>query len=565
MIDRGSTRNEPLVVVLGAGVNGAAVARELAVNGVGVVVIDAHDVAFGATSKSSRLIHGGLRYLEYGETDLVKESLEERGRLLRLAPQFVHPLRLFLPIERRTGGFWTAAARFVGLHPRRGGRRGLWVARAGLTMYDLFARDPLLPKHSVHRRGGDNGAPPTAPRYRFHCSYFDGQMLYPERFTLALLEDARRAAEGKSRFEVHTHAAVRLDGARLFVTTPGGVARSLEPALAINASGAWGDWTLRGLEIPSQRLFGGTKGSHILSFAGRLRDALAGSAIYAEADDGRLVFILPFGDGVYIGTTDEPFEEPPDQAVATEAEIQYLLEMVNEVFPDVSLQRSEVAMHCCGVRPLPYVSADTPSAITRRHWIAANQSGPFPIYTLIGGKLTTCRSLGEQTADQVLVRLGLPRIADTRERIVPGGEDYPADASRVAAMKERVARETGATAEQVRALWPLLGTRTREVFGESESAPLASLPGTDIPEAFARWSIRREWARTIEDLVERRLLLPYSRGVSLALLTRLGEILAEEGVLPATDVARAAEQAKESLRVHFGILLDSNVAAPSSA
>ena len=150
------------VLILGAGINGAALARELVLNGVPVWVVDKADIASGATAASSRLIHGGLRYLEYGELDLVRESLDERARLLRLAPQFVEPLRLYIPLTHRTGSFWRSVMRFFGaarssflsrlaLPGRR--ERGLWLVRMGLWLYDRFARDPEFPESSVVRVG----------------------------------------------------------------------------------------------------------------------------------------------------------------------------------------------------------------------------------------------------------------------------------------------------------------------------------------------------------------------------------------------------------------------------
>src|SRR5438128_6446838 len=143
------------VLILGAGINGAALARELALNGVGVVIVDTRDIAAGATAYSSRLIHGGLRYLEYGDFALGRESLAERTRLLRLAPDFVRPLRLFIPVRNRFGGLRSAARRFIGLNDRTGSgtllHRGKWTVRFGLWLYDYYARDPTLPAHQCHR------------------------------------------------------------------------------------------------------------------------------------------------------------------------------------------------------------------------------------------------------------------------------------------------------------------------------------------------------------------------------------------------------------------------------
>src|SRR5262245_43816919 len=207
------------VLILGAGINGAALARELALNSVGIVVVDTRDIAAGATAYSSRLIHGGLRYLEYGDFALVRESLAERTRLLRLAPQFVRPLRLYIPIRNRFGGLMQASRRFLGLKdrphesthsafriPHSALSRGLWTVRFGLWLYDKYARDPTLPKHDSHRATDPDVVPVDRSKYRWVCSFSDAQIVFPERFTLALLNDARQiaAAQG-SEFRVLTY------------------------------------------------------------------------------------------------------------------------------------------------------------------------------------------------------------------------------------------------------------------------------------------------------------------------------------------------------------------------
>ena len=173
------------MVILGAGINGCALARELVLNGVSVWLVDTADIAFGATAYSSRLIHGGLRYLEYGEFDLVRESLAERTRLLRLAPQFVRPLRLFIPVANRFGGIIESARRFL---LRRSGKssgsRGLWLVRMGLWFYDTYAHDPSLPRHQVHRIDDPCAVSIDDRQFRWLCSYYDAQIAYPERFVL---------------------------------------------------------------------------------------------------------------------------------------------------------------------------------------------------------------------------------------------------------------------------------------------------------------------------------------------------------------------------------------------
>ena len=183
------------VLILGAGINGAAIARELLLNRVPVCVVDTADICSGATAFSSRLIHGGLRYLEHGELDLVRESLAERTRLLRLAPQFVKPLRLFIPTRKRFSGLVRAARSFLGRTSNPTPRpvpRGFWLVRMGLWLYDTYAKDPQLPRRSVHRLDDVHVPRVDAGKYRWLSSFYDAQIVYPERFVLALLEDARR-------------------------------------------------------------------------------------------------------------------------------------------------------------------------------------------------------------------------------------------------------------------------------------------------------------------------------------------------------------------------------------
>ncbi|MGH7136481.1 MAG: FAD-dependent oxidoreductase, partial [Pirellulales bacterium] len=209
------------ILILGAGINGAALARELVLAGMPVVVVDTGDLARGATSCSSRLIHGGLRYLEYGEFDLVRESLAERTRLLRLAPQFVRPLKLFIPVSNRCGGLWESALRFFELRRTAGEtspHRGLWLVRAGLKLYDWYARDPTLPRHAVLSANSPLAPPVDRGRYPWLCAYYDAQVRYPERFVVALFEDARRLAEEqKLDFQLLTYHRTSLDGSTVSV------------------------------------------------------------------------------------------------------------------------------------------------------------------------------------------------------------------------------------------------------------------------------------------------------------------------------------------------------------
>jgi glycerol-3-phosphate dehydrogenase len=556
------------VLILGAGVNGACTARELALNGVPVWIVDKFDIAYGATSKSSRLIHGGLRYLEYGDTALVHESLDERARLLKLAPQYVKPVKLYIPIRQRFGGLIAAGLKFTrltrtGIGARTakalGGERGLETVRMGLRMYDFLSRGGGLPSHSVVRVG-ESGPRVDSLKYRWIAAYYDAQMLWPERFTLALLEDGRRAAEAKGvEFRVLTHHRARLVNGVVEIRptkSNAGEGLRLTPSTIVNATGAWGDYTLRDLPAPTKRLFGGTKGSHIFTHQAALVRALNGEAVYAEADDGRLVFILPFEDSVLVGTTDERFETTPDQAAASQSEIDYLVEMVNDVFPDVKLTAAEVDAHYSGVRPLPYQDEGTTASIPRGHWIESTSADGVPIDTLIGGKLTTCRALGEETANRILARLSVPRSIWTRERPVPGADHLSQDVAANTRFWSDVAASTGFQRESVIACGKLLGSRVLPVLnGLTDSEDRRLVVGTAFPRGVVRHLVETEWVADLEDLVERRLMLTDHKHLPETTLRELASLM------PGRDVEASIDELAARLRQFYGVVVDRELAA----
>ena len=559
------------VVILGAGINGAALARELALNRVPVMVVDTADIASGTTAYSSRLIHGGLRYLEYGEFDLVRESLAERTRWLQLAPHLVKPLQLFIPVGNWWGGLWSAARRFLHLPKKPSPRpsphsgegmtkpRGLVTVRTGLWLYDRYARDPSLSKSRVHKVGTSQGLPVDAKKYAWLCSYMDAQVLYPERMTVELLQDAAQAAqESGTPFEVLTyHRATIADGTVTIrsLRDPHTAERSITPAAIVNATGAWVDQTLATLHVPEKQLIGGTKGSHFVTHQQALKQTLDGRAIYAEAADGRPVFVMPFGEGTLVGTTDEPFHGDPHDALATEVELDYLVRAVNEVLPDVRLTRADIDLHYCGVRPLPYSDASLTAAITRRHWLHEHANTPIPMFSIIGGKLTTCRSLAQAATATILPKLGLAATVNSQARPLLGGEKYPQTGALVAEEWQRLATRFGLHREQVKSLWSLFGMQTRELLRElterGEFSP-ANLAGTELPRCIVRWVARHEWAATLGDLVERRLMLLYHPRLSLATLNDLADELIAVHRLAPDNKETEMGLVRERLRTRFG-------------
>ena len=538
------------VLILGGGINGASIARELAMRGVPAVVVDCDDLACGATSRSSRLIHGGVRYLEYAEFSLVREALHDRAHLLRCAPHLVKPLRFFIPLRSRFSGLRQAICRFLGwpVGPRR--TRGMTVVRFGLWLYDRFSRERDLPGARVVR-GGDDSAPRVDAAFRWQAVYDDAQVLYPERLVVELLLDAQAAA-GQTGAELHvfTHTSAQLSDGAVKLTReklqPGGegeeTVAEFRPSLIVNATGAWVDRTLRALDRDSRRLIGGTKGSHLLTYHAPLREALRGGALYAEAADGRPVFVLPLGDGVMIGTTDEPFEDPPDQAVCTATERDYLIATVNSVIPGVGLESSHVVWTYCGVRPLPFVDSDNPASTTRRHSLREHEGSKPPLLSVIGGKITTYRSLGEEAAGEIANRLKRqvdPQTSST-DRLMPGApietEDEPTEAS--------PPPQQGLAAVQVDRLAAVFGRRGEDVAELVEGDPglAAAIGETDLPLAAVPFVVANEWATSLEDVVERRLMLLYDRRFSRSALEQVADQLVQCGCLEMSCKGEVVEQ-----------------------
>ena len=607
--------NKQTVVVLGAGINGAALARELLLSGVSVVVVDSGDIACGATAWSTRLIHGGLRYLEYGEVGLVRESLAERDRLLRLAPHLVKPLRFYLPVEGRFGGLWAAGARLVGCESlarawRGKHGRGSWTIAAGLTLYDLLSFGSPCPRHRMVRAGGV-GLPSVDKRaFPLAGMYSDAQLLYPERFTVELLLDAAQiAADSGADFIIKTHHTARLllNGRLQIRPVTLGFQPSdtsvieLRPAAVVNATGAWVDRTLdllsdwgqpespatstgffadtSGESSGAAHLIAGTKGSHLVVHSPRLREALGSYGVYAEAADGRPVFVLPFGDRlVLVGTTDIPYAGDPAEACTDEAEISYLLAAVARLFPAAAPDRHSVQQHYCGVRPLPFVrqvlGRSAPASVSRRHMLVRHPRAPLPAWSIVGGKLTTCRSLAEGAAAEVLNALHVPVQRTSVERPLPGAcqgasRDQAAasalDSALRAGLSVSVARRV---AEETTALF---GARSRLVCAAMNARPDGLpppnllLPGLSLPVAAVGFCLREEWARNLEDLIERRLMLLFDERLSVAAIEAVAQGLVREQRLLPEQVGPAVAAYVSTCKKRYGRTLRQLPVAPQGS
>jgi len=377
------------VIVIGAGINGAGIARDAAMRGLKVLLVDKGDIGGGTSAGSTRLIHGGLRYLEHFEFGLVRESLRERETLLRIAPHLVRPLRMTIPIYRDGG-------------------RGRATIRAGMIAYDLLSWGKSLPRHRMLSARETLRALPglKAEGLVGSAVYYDAQVEFAERL---VLENVLAAVACGATVLTYTRVVnfVSEEGLVAGVRLEGDKADQFRAGVVINAAGPWVDCVLESAQETggsvTERLIGGTKGSHVVvgAFAGAPE-----SAVYLEAvSDRRPFFVIPWNGLYLIGTTDVRFEGDPDRVRAEEWEIDYLLSETNRAFPGAELSCASVLYTYAGVRPLPFTSAREEQSITRRHFLREHaQYGN--VVSVVGGKLTTYRSLAEECVDLVLRKLG---------------------------------------------------------------------------------------------------------------------------------------------------------------
>jgi glycerol-3-phosphate dehydrogenase len=494
------------VIVVGAGINGAAIAREAALQGLTTLLLDRGDIGSGTSGASSRLIHGGLRYLEHGELSLVHESLQERERLLRSAPHLVQPLELNIPLYR-------------------GGRRRPWQIRIGLQLYDWLSRGNALQAHRMRSRESMLRHLPGLRSVDLvaGASYYDAQVTFPERL---VVENVRDAADHGARLITYAQVTrIRVDAGRVIGVdwrTQTGADSRADASIVINAAGPWVDQVLDG--IGQRRLIGGTKGSHLIvePFPGA-----PAAGVYVEAGaDARPLFILPWNGLYLIGTTDVRFDGDPSDARIDAGELAYLIAETERVFPAAAGLAGRVLYTHTGVRPLPHQPRADAGAITRRHLIRPHGRARG-LYSIIGGKLTTHRALAEDVLRAL--RRHLPRLkrrSPTRDRPLPGA----LDAADRASLLEEVAAKLG-SAHALR-LWRVYGSAARSVLELSRDPALAAEDNgaAEILPAELAHAVDREWATTLVDILHRRCMTGLNADFGLNAAPAAAECLVRLGV-----------------------------------
>ncbi|WP_306754286.1 glycerol-3-phosphate dehydrogenase/oxidase [Paracoccus actinidiae] len=526
------------VLILGAGINGAGLFRDLCEQGISCVIADKGDFGGGTSAAPSRLIHGGIKYLETGELRLVAQSTLERNLLLRNAPHLVRPLPTVIPIFSWLRGVPAALRTLLGsaTAPRS---RGAVLMKTGLAMYDFYGRrHRVMPRHQLwSKKRALREIPPLTPRIVAAGQYYDATVTLPERLVWELLADGMGANPASTAWNYAMLAGT--DGAVVHLATPDGP-QALRPRLVVNAAGPWIDRVNAALGAPS-RLIGGTKGSHILLDHPDLIAALQGRMIYFEADDGRICLVFDYLGRALVGSTDTR-DDDPDDVACDDGEIDYFLDALRGLLPGLSFGRDQIVYAYSGIRPLPASDAANPGLISRDHSAPVaepDEARPWPVISLVGGKWTTFRGFAEEVADTVLARLDRPRQRDTKLMPIGGGRDYPADP---AAWADRAGRETGATPARAGVLLARYGTGARAILAAEGAAP-AMLADADHSLAELDWLVRHERVRHLPDLVMRRTALAVTGHLSRRDLDRIAALCA--GALN-WDTARMDQELRDT-------------------
>ena len=467
------------LVIVGGGVNGIGIARDAAGRGLGVLVLEGRDLAAATSSASSKLIHGGLRYLEHSEFRLVRESLKEREVLWTAAPHIVHPLRFVLPV--------------------RPGMRPAWVLRTGLFLYDHIGGREHLPPTRTLRRGRAAAFAPLRDSIRTAFEYSD-----------CAVDDARLVV--LNAIDAHEHGAAiavgwRLTGARraarhwnIDVESSGGERRTVQARGLINAAGPWVTSVLASAGVSRHRALRLVKGSHLV-----LPRLYTGRHAYTlQAQDGRVIFAVPYGDSyTLLGTTEIPYAADAAQASVSDTEVDYLCRGVGEYLRE-PIEPKRVVWAYAGVRPL-YDDGSVDASTVTRDYVFDIDAPPdaAPILSVFGGKLTTYRRLAEHALAELLPRLHIETRPWTRGAVLPGG-DFP-NRDIEAFTARQCVRYDFLPPSTIRRMCRAYGTRIERIIGAARS--VADLGDELAPGLFAAelaYLRREEWARCADDVLWRR-------------------------------------------------------------
>ncbi len=505
-IDERALQSNWDVIVIGAGINGSGIARDAAMRGLKVLVLDKEDISWATSAWNTRLIHGGLRYLEYFEFYLVRESLAERERLLKNAPHLVKPLPLVVPFYKQN-------------------QRSPLILRLGMILYDILSYDKSLDHHHIfsekqvyEKVGGLNSAGLSGA-----AMYYDCQVEYAERLSI---ENMISAIENGATFINYARAERFLIEGNVikgieFTDLLENKTYQVRAPLIINVGGPWVDEVLKGMGKPVKRMIGGTKGSHIVVEKFPRAPKIA---IYFEArSDGRPMFIIPWTGRLLIGTTDFHYRGDLDQVVMDDEELNYLVNETNQVIPNANLTPQKVLYSYSGVRPLPYTGDKKAGAVTRRHIIYDHAPEVEGLISIIGGKLTTFRNLAQQCVDLIFKKLNRPSVqCKTMKTPLPGAGN-----GNFAGFRRQFIERSGFEADIAQHLLAVYGVRAEEIRKlVQNSARLGERisPTDPLIAAEVAFALQYEMAETVRDILLRRSLSAYNNQVGLDVIERAAQI-----------------------------------------
>lgn len=469
------------LLIVGGGVNGAGIARDAVGRGASVLLVEQDDLASYTSSSSTKLIHGGLRYLEYYEFRLVREALMERERLLKMAPHIMWPLRFVLPHSKLV--------------------RPAWMLKAGLFLYDHLASNMTLPKsRGIDFRTHSSGAA-LKPEYTKGFVYSDGWVQDSRLVVLNAMDAAERGADVRTRTRLI--AASRANGVweATLEDRATGKTTTVRAKALVNAAGPWVARLLADtLKIPNSKSVRLVKGSHII-----VPRVYEGPQAYIfQNPDKRIVFAIPYEQKfTLIGTTDIPWKQEPGKVEIAPDEVTYLCESVNR-YLNVQVKESDVVWSYAGLRPLYDDASANASAVTRDYVLDLDTQDGAPLLSIFGGKITTYRKLAEHALEKLAP--ALPAVGGqswTAQEVLPGGDLGDGGFDQALA---RLRRTAPWLPEGL--AWRLMrnyGSRTYEIIGEANSMQdMGEVLGGDLTAREVDYLISREWARTAEDVLWRR-------------------------------------------------------------
>lgn len=505
--------------ILGGGINGCGIARDAAGRGLSVTLAEMGDLAQATSSASTKLFHGGLRYLEFFEFRLVREALEERETLLAAMPHISWPMRFVLPYspDMRFESD-TPTSRLLGVAmPGMRGRRPAWLIRLGLFLYDNLGGRRVLPGTRKLDLAVDPAGRPLKPGFRLGWEYSDCWVQDARLVVLNARDAEARGATILTRHRV-THAERAGDLWRITTEGPEGQRLHLARAL-VNAGGPWVEDVIRNVtHIPTTEGVRLVRGSHIV--VPRLYDH--DRCYFFQGTDGRIIFAIPYEqDFTLIGTTDMDHRGPPGEARCTDEERDYLCAFASRYFA-LPIRAEQVVWTYSGVRPLYNDGAKSATAATRDYVLSVNADGP-PLLNVFGGKITTYRRLAENALAKLASHFPQAGAAWTARVPLPGG-DFPVDG--VEALRARIAQAYSfLSPAEVQRLQRTHGTEVFDILGNARArADLGHDFGAGLTEAEVRWFLTREYAQSAEDILWRRTKLGLK--MTRAQAADLGEWLA---------------------------------------